>query len=533
MSTESRYARLAGLRKVAQRSTKITKVLAGRRELGVNFAGWPLGRRADWSVSQYDRLSATDFSFLAAEDRDAGSSAHIGALLIFDGPPPKVEKLFARLEERLSLLPRYRQRLVYPPVGFGRPVWVDAPDFSLDHHFRRVRLSDSSGEHELCELAGRMFSERLDRQKPLWEIWVIEGLANGGWALLNKTHHAMIDGVGLVDLLWILLDDAHLEPGSNAVNGAVSRAPRSWLPRAAPSPQSLVIRGAAGTLRAFARIALAAVGAMRQPHVSAPLVWKTIAGIGHVLGKGIHRADLAPFNVPVSPQRNIAFATMPLTRVRSVKTVLGGTVNDVVLATFTGALRNWLIRHGYPADLRLRVGVPVSLRKPSNRIWGNYLTMLFVDLPVSVDEPGSRLSEIISSTRLAKQSLQEAGISAGFALKGLAPRGLQGVAARMSMSPRFVNLLVSNVHGPEEPMHLLGRRLQELRPIAAASEGFGLNAFVGSYDQTVSFGLIAERDAVPDLDLLGELLLAELDALVAVSNRHKTEQSPLGLARRQ
>lgn len=461
------------------------------------------------SSAHAERLSATDVSFLAAEDGHTGSHAHIGAVMLFDGPSPRSQELAAQVAGRLPLVPRYRQRLHQPPAGLGRPLWVDAPDFHLDYHLRHTALpSPRGGEQQLRALAGRVFSQRLDRAKPLWELWVVEGLAGGRWALLNKTHHAMVDGVGGADLLSVLLDDAHAP--------AVDR----WSPRPAPGWLSLAARAAAEAAAATAAITLGALRAVRRPESAVRAATGAAAGVAEVLWHAVDAASTAPFNAAVGHHRRVAFAQLPLDDTRAVKATLGGTVNDVVLAVVAGALRQWLAGHGHRTDLRLRAGVPVSKRAPGGGdAGGNRITMLAVDLPVWVDDSAGRLAAIVAATRAAKDSRQALGASTLIALQGFAPPTLLGVAARASFSPRFVNLVVTNVPGPQRPMHLLGRRLVELRPIGFIGEGFGLTVAVMSYAGALCFGLIADRDLVPDVDELAALLFRQLDELVAASSQ--------------
>lgn len=450
----------------------------------------------------FDRLSATDVSFLAAEDGRAGSHAHIGALTIFDGPAPTGDELAAHLAARLHRVPRYRQRLCYPPALLGRPLWVDAADFRLDYHLRRTALASPGGELELRALVGRVFSQRLDRSKPLWELWVVEGLAEDRWALLNKTHHAMVDGVGGADVLSVLLDDERA-PATDGVP--------DWMPRPAPDGLDLTLRAVRDAVTAGGALALGAARIALRPWVAT----HALAGIGEVLWPAVDAATPAPFNAPVGPHRRVAFARLSLADVRTAKTVHGGTVNDVVLAVVAGALRGWLAGRGLRTDVRLRAGVPVSQRPPGDgSADGNHITMLAVDLPVWVDDPAARLAAVVAATRAAKGSRQALGAATLLALQSFAPPKLLDVAARASFSPRFVNLVVTNVPGPQQPMHLLGRRLRELRPVGFAGEGFGLTVAVMSYCGALHFGLIADRQLVADLDELAALLPQQLAALV-------------------
>lgn len=466
-----------------------------------------------------DRLSAIDLSFLAAEDGSSGTHAHIGAVMTFAGPPAGTDELAAHVEARLAGVPRYRQRLAHPPLGAGRPVWVDAPDFRLDYHLRRTALASPGGNVELRALVGRVFSQRLDRSKPLWELWVVEGLAGGRWALLNKTNHAMIDGVSGMDIVSVLLDPAAAgEPGV-----------RPW--RAAPLPGApqLLSQALLDGGRSAVSLAARALWTAASPRRSLRAAGAIAKGLGEVAWTGVDAAPRTPFNVSVGPHRRVAFADVSLADVRAVKAALGGTVNDVVLAAVAGGLRAWLHGRGVrTTDLPLRAGVPVSVRTPDGaHEHGNRITMLVVGMPVWCPDAAARLALVREATAAAKRSGQALGAATLIGLSGFAPPTLFGVAARASFSPRFVNLVVTNVPGPQHALSLLDRTLERLQPVGFVGEGFGLTIAVMSYDGTLSFGLIGERDAVHDIDVLARAISVAMDELrSAASATAKTTAPP-------
>ena len=283
-----------------------------------------------------DRLTAVDASFLAQEKH--ASHMHVGALVLFDGPPPARDEFCAHLGARLRRVPRYRQKLAFPRLEAGRPFWVDDPSFNLDYHVRHTALPKPGSDDQLRELAGRIFSQRLDRSKPLWEIWIVHGLEGGRFALISKTHHALVDGVSGVDIATVLFDLSPVPEELEADDG--------WTPSPEPSDVELVADGVVGLARTPFDLAGRAIGALQHPVDTLERLREAAEGVGEVVWAGLNPAPDVPLNVPIGPHRRVRWVQSRLADFKEVKNGLGGTVNDAVLAVVAGALRRWLQDRG-------------------------------------------------------------------------------------------------------------------------------------------------------------------------------------------
>jgi WS/DGAT/MGAT family acyltransferase len=309
-----------------------------------------------------DRLSAIDASFLHQEGPD--SHMHVGALVTLEGPPPAMEDFLDSLRGRLHLVPRYRQKLAFPPAASARPLWVDDPDFNLEYHVRHTALPSPGSDEQLRNLVSRIFSQQLDRSKPLWELWLVEGLADGetsgeagSWALITKTHHALIDGIAGVDLATVMFD---ITP----VPRKVDHPDRAWQPQPEPGGVDLVAAGVRGAVRTGLQIAERAVASLTRPTRTIDTVREAVEGIGEVAWATLNPAPTTPLNVPIGPHRRFVGVRGRLADFKLVKDVYGGTVNDVVLTAVAGGLRTWLRSRGVRTEgLELRALVPVSLRQ--------------------------------------------------------------------------------------------------------------------------------------------------------------------------
>ncbi|MDQ3644786.1 MAG: wax ester/triacylglycerol synthase family O-acyltransferase, partial [Actinomycetota bacterium] len=301
-----------------------------------------------------DRLSSIDASFLAQERE--GSHMHIGGLLIFEGPAPSRDEFAAHLESRLHLVPRYRQKVSFPRLEMGRPLWVDDPSFNLGYHVRHSALPDPGSVEQLRLLAGRIFSQRLDRSKPLWELWLVEGYERDKFAIISKTHHSLVDGVSGADLMTILFD---LERGGTEVP-----APEhAWSPTPEPSDVGVVAKGLGELATTPLSLARRALGAAGSPRQTLELAREAASGVGEVAWGRVSPAPETPLNGPIGPHRRMTWARVPLADLRAVKKALGGTVNDVFLAVITGALHHWLRSRGVRTEgLEIRSAVPLSVR---------------------------------------------------------------------------------------------------------------------------------------------------------------------------
>jgi WS/DGAT/MGAT family acyltransferase len=481
-----------------------------------------------------DRLSAVDASFLAQEKQS--SHMHVGAVVIFDGPPPGRDEFLAHLDARLQRVPRYRQKLAFPPLEAGRPFWIDDPNFNLDYHVRHTALPKPGSEDQLRELAGRIFSQRLDRSKPLWENWIVQGLEGGRFALISKTHHALVDGVSGVDIATVLFDMSPVPAETEAGDG--------WTPAPEPSDVELVAEGVVGLAKTPFSLAGRAIGALQRPGETLERVREAAEGLGEVVWAGMNPAPDVPLNVEIGSHRRVRWVQSRLADFKEIKNTLGGTVNDAVLAVVAGALRRWLHDRGVRTEgVELRALVPVSIRSDDERgSLGNRIAAMRGPLPVYVDDPVERLQVVREGMGELKESKQALGAEVIAALNDFAPPTLLAQASRLNFSTRLFNLIVTNVPGPQFPLYLLGREMQEIVPVAFLPEHHALAVAIMSYNGKIDFGLLADYDAMPDIDAfaahleesLAELLAAARKAgkASAKSNGRKKDGTP-GTARKK
>ena len=331
-----------------------------------------------------DRLTATDASFLAQEGPT--SHMHVGAVMIFEGPPPGYDDFVNQVRSRLHLVPRYRQKLAFPPIETGRPVWIDDPSFNLEYHVRHTALPAPGSEEQLRNLAARIHSQQLDRAKPLWETWLVQGLQDGSFALISKTHHALVDGISGVDLATVLFDAEPVPP-------PLPHEGEPWRPRSEPSQLDLAARGIRGLVRTPFELAGRAASAARRPNESFEVARESIQGLGEVAWQTLNPAPETPLNVEIGPHRRFLFLREELDDFKLVKNAFGGTVNDVVLTVVSGGLQRWLRSRGVRTEgMELRALVPVSIRTSEQRgHLGNQLAAMRGPLPVYVEDPVARL----------------------------------------------------------------------------------------------------------------------------------------------
>jgi diacylglycerol O-acyltransferase / wax synthase len=452
-----------------------------------------------------DRLTAVDASFLTNET--SASHMHVGAILIFEGPPPKYVDLVEHVRSRLDLVPRFRQRLVVPPLEAGRPLWADDVNFNLTYHIRHTALPEPGGEVQLRRLAGRVFSQQLDRSKPLWELWLVQGLERDRFALLTKTHHAMVDGISGVDIGTVLFD---LEPVPEP-----QPSDDGWVPERQPTTPELVARGAVDAAAAPVKLVERAVEAMRHPEAAARRIGEALEGLGEVVGAFADPAPDVPLNQPIGPHRRFAWSRAELATFKRIKDALGGTVNDVVLAVVTGALREWLHTRSIRTEgLELRALVPVSIRTEDERgDLGNRIAAMRGPLPVYVEDPARRLRVVSEQMEGLKRSKQALGAEVIARFNDFAPPTLLAQASRINFSTRLFNLIVTNIPGPQIPLYVLGRELEEVFPVAFLPQNHALAVAVMSYNGRVGFGLLADYDAMEDVDELAAGLNRSLEEL--------------------
>ena len=444
-----------------------------------------------------DRLTSIDASFLAQEKE--GSHMHIGAVMLFEGPAPPHEEFCRHISSRLHLVPRYRQKLTFPRYQMGRPLWIDDPSFNIDYHVRHTALPKPGSIEKLRLLCGRIFSQRLDRTKPLWEIWMVEGLEDGRFALINKTHHSLVDGVSGVDLTTVLFD-LDREPAE------MPKPDGEWTPGPEPSDVELVAKGAGEYLRTPLQLTRRALGAATAPRRTARKLRETAEGAGEVLWGTLSRAPECPLNVPIGTHRRITWVDADLGELKEIKNSLGGTVNDVFLAIVSGALNRWMRSRGVRTEgLELRGAVPVSVRaEDEGSDLGNQITIMIGRLPTYLNDPVERLRRCSEGMKDLKESKQAMGAEAIARIEDLAPPNLLARSSRLHFSTRLYNLLVTNVPGPQFPLYILGRQLEEMVPVAFLAPNQALAVAIFSYNGGVKIGLIGDYDSMPDLGELAE-----------------------------
>jgi diacylglycerol O-acyltransferase / wax synthase len=453
-----------------------------------------------------DRLTGLDASFLHIED--ASSHMHVAGVMLFEGPPPPYADLLEAFERRLPLVPRYRQRLAFVPLGQGRPRWVDDPHFNLRYHVRSTALASPASERQLKDLAGRVFSQQLDRDKPLWEVWLVEGLDDDRFAVLSKTHHALVDGISGVDIMSVLFDTS---PEPSAPTDPGDR----WLPRPLPSRAQLLAEALLERATIPAEIGRSAKAVLRGPRRIAGGIRDAAVGVGAMAWAGLNPAPSSPYNRSIGPHRRFTWVRTDLGDVKAIKDELGGTVNDVVLSVVAGGLGRHLRRRGVKTDgLELKAMVPVSVRSDVQRgALGNRVAAMMAPLPVWCQEPVARLDIVSEQLKGLKSGGQAVGAQVLTDLSGFAPPTIMDQASRLMARQRFFNLVVTNVPGPQFPLYLLGRRMLDPFPMVPLAKNQALGVALLSYDGHINFGLVGDFDLMWDLDdFAGDLedSLAEL-----------------------
>ncbi|GAA0927385.1 wax ester/triacylglycerol synthase family O-acyltransferase [Kribbella koreensis] len=470
--------------------------------------------------------------YLAAENNRV--STHTAALITFDpsalpGGRLTAGRLRDLVQERLPLIPAFRRRLVRVPFGLDRPYWTET-DCDLSYHLREIALPEPGDDEILREQVARIFSRRLDRSRPLWEMYLIQGLANGRAAVLTKVHHAVADGLAGAEIVATLTD-----PAPQPRTPAAATTPVPATPPSRPSSPSMLWRGLTGIVRQPLRAA-AGIPSMLSGVDELP-VFGTMPGV-RLVGAGLalvrrehrHRAPVqAPrtsFNRQISPHRRIGIATVGFDQVRSVKNRFQVSVNDVVMAIAAGALRRWLLDHEELPRRPLTAVVPVSLRAGRSTAFGNDLSAVVVPIPTDVDEPVARL---IAARAAMLTALRDLGSTAPDALADtlrmvppvLVVRTTQLLTRLNTWAPRTpaMNVNISNVPGPREPLYLAGAEVESIVPLAGITDGLGLNITVMSYCGNIHIGVVADRDQVPDVQRLADLMAEELTVLVGAAVR--------------
>jgi diacylglycerol O-acyltransferase len=471
----------------------------------------------------YDRLSALDHSFLFLERPHAplhvGSVAvhELGALRSREGGV-EIDLVRRGIAGVLHRIPRYRQRLAWIPIE-GAPVWVDDEGFDLDYHVRHTSLPRPGGAAQLKQLAARVMAQRLDRARPLWEMWVVEGLEDDRFALISKVHHCMIDGVSGVDLMNVLMGPS---PDAEIFE------PAPFVPRPAPTPFELlrdeVIRRA--------RLPFEAVRDARklldEAENSRRELLVRVRAVREMLGGALQRSAPTPLNERLSPHRHFDWLVMPLDEVKAVRRALGGSLNDVVLAIVTGAVRRFLAQRHFPLDgLDFRVMAPVSVRAETERgRLGNRVSAWIVPLPLAEPDPALRLSILAACTEELKQNRQAVAARVLTQAADWTPATLLALGARQATRQLPFHMVVTNVPGPQLPLYLLGSRMIEIYPVVPLLDGLGLGIALFSYDGKLCWGFNADYDLVPDLEPFVQLVREAADELLAVARRAQPLPKP-------
>jgi WS/DGAT/MGAT family acyltransferase len=471
-----------------------------------------------------EQMSPLDAGFVDLEDEDPHASLAIASIAVLEGPAPSYEEFLTAIAGRLPLVPRYRHKARHIPFDLGRPVWVDDPSFDLRYHIRQTALPAPGGDQQLCRLMERVMAQRLDRERPLWECWLVEGLEGGRWAVLTKLHHCMVDGVSATDLYRVLFD-ATPEP-SPAVEDR-------WQP--APEPSTLRLTAAA--IRDLALNPLgqlhALPNALRAP---GDLIRRTLGiarGVATLAAGLVMPANASSLSGPIGRSRRYRLVRFPLADVKPIRRQLGGTVNDVVLTVITGAFRTLLLARGeQPGAHTIRSLVPVSVRAPGEEgVYDNRVSLLLAYLPVDIADPVERLAAVRTHLEALKASREAEAGEAMTSIARYEPFPLVSLGVRLAFRApqRSVITVTTNVPGPPVPLYALGRRVIEILPYVpiATTVRFGVAIF--SYCGQMTIGITGDRASTADIDVLAHGIEDSLSELIARTRGRK----PSGTARRR
>jgi diacylglycerol O-acyltransferase len=464
-----------------------------------------------------DRMSPTDASFFYAESEN--TPLHVGSVAVFEGPAPTYGDVVRLLLGKLPQVPRYRQRVREVPMQVGRPMWVDDPHFQILYHVRHTAVPSPGSDEQLRNLAGRVLGQRLDMAKPLWEVWLVEGLENGRWAIISKVHHCMVDGIAGTDLMQLIFD---VDPNADHPE------PKDWSPQRDPSSLGLL------------------TGAMTDWMTHPLRQLTTVPGVGDVtrnakgmLGSSRSLATALPqfakqaatplartLTGPIGPHRRWAWTDAQFSEFKTVRTALGGTVNDVVLTAITRGFRDLLQGRGALSEnVVVRSMVPVSVRKPGERgTLNNQVSAVFVDLPVGEPDPAERLARIRRQMDDYKKTMQAVDARSIIAMGDfVAPTLLSmGVRAAMQAGQLWCQAVTTNVPGPRVPLYVLGKRMVSAHAYVPIAGGTRVSIGIFSYLDTMTFGINADFDSFPDVDVLAGGIRSGVEELLAVAGKEST-----------
>jgi diacylglycerol O-acyltransferase / wax synthase len=456
-------------------------------------------------------MSPLDAVFLHTED--GITHMHIGSCAIFEGPAPSIDEVTALIESKLPLLTRYRQKVRFVPAGLGHPVWVDDQHFDVQYHVRHSALAPPGDQHDLENLIGRLMSQELDRQRPLWEAWMIEGFADGRWALISKVHHCMVDGIAGTDLIATLLDRDR---------SATIAAVEPWTPAAEPSDVRLAVDAAVRLATAPARMVLALRPSDLHPKQIQRRLGDAAAGLGSLAVRLIPQVRQLSVEGAIGANRRWAAARCSLDDLKAIGARFGGSVNDVVLAVISGAFRSVLTDRGESADgAVMRSLVPVSVRSVDDHRANNQVSLILADLPIGIADPVERLHATVEQMAALKQSHQVTAGELVVAAAGLVPPALLRIGLRSTMNAlrrmpqRSVNTVTTNVPGPQYALYAVGREMIECLPFVPLSEGVRIGVAIFSYHGRIAFGVTGDYDTAPDV----RFMASQIEAGVAELRR--------------
>jgi diacylglycerol O-acyltransferase len=466
-----------------------------------------------------DRMNPLDAEFLYLED--GTTHMHIASCAVFEGPAPAYDELVKLFASKLPLVPRYRQRVRFVPLDLGRPVWVDDPHFNLEYHLRHSALPPPGDKADLCRLMGRLMSQELDRTRPLWEAWIVEGLAGGRWAVVSKVHHSMVDGVAGVDLVSVVLDLEREPAGVTAVAD-------DWRPGPDPSRLKLSVDAVLDLVTGPRELLRAVWTTSHAPRRALQRGWRIAGGL-RWYGSALRPTPPTSLDGTIGPHRRWTFTGASLADVRTIRHALGGTVNDVLLTAITSGLRDLIVARGEDPDhVALRTLVPVSVRDETGRgMYDNRVSAIFLDLPVHVEDPVERLAAIHEQMDHLKRSHETEAGEALTHLAGVVPAAFTAQATRLvsrlvsRVPQRTMNTVTTNVPGPQFPLYAAGRELLEYLPFVPLGPGVRIGIAILSYNGQLRFGITGDYDTAPDIDVVVDGVDAAVETLLRRARRRR------------
>jgi WS/DGAT/MGAT family acyltransferase len=473
-------------------------------------------------------MSATDAGFYFAEGEN--TPMHVGSVAVFEGPAPSYGDVVRLLLGKLDRVPRYRQRVQTTPLNFARPMWVDDVHFQILYHIRHTAVPRPGNADQLRNLAGRVLGQRMDMTKPLWELWLVEGLENDRWAMINKVHHALVDGVAGTDLMELIFDvDA----------GATHPEPVAWAPQRPASTASVLVRSAADAVAHPVRqLGALTAGASRLPSPRRLLERGVVLGSAAVTAG---RQALAPgalsMNGPIGPHRRWVWAETSWDDVKKIRAAFGGSMNDIVLAAITAGFRDLLTARGQLGERTVvRTMVPVSLRTESQRgALNNQVSAVFVDLPVNEPSATARLAGVRGQMDAHKRVLGAYDPRTTTGALDLVPPAVLAVGTRLMLrTPQiWAHAVTTNVPGPRVPLYVLGRQMESLYPYVPIGAGLRTSIGIFSYRDSITFGINVDFDAVPDVGVLSRGIARGVAEYVALAEVQEKAEKPPAKGRRR